>query len=53
MKKYDNFCAALSNLKEIYKYSELYDTVILTGLVGLYKVCFDQAWKMMKEILEA
>lgn len=53
MKKYENFCAALSNLKEIYKYSEPYDTVILTGLVGLYEVCFEQAWKMMKEILEA
>ena len=53
MKKYENFCAALSNLKEIYKYSESYDTVILTGLVGLYEVCFEQAWKMMKEILEA
>ena len=53
MKKYDNFFVALSNLKEIYKYSEPYDTVILTGLVGLYEVCFEQAWKMMKEILEA
>ena len=53
MKKYDNFCAALSNLKEIYKYSAPYDAVILTGLVGLYEVCFEQAWKMMKEILEA
>lgn len=53
MKKYENFCAALSNLKEIYKYSAPYDTVILTGLVELYEVCFEQAWKMMKEILEA
>ena len=53
MKKYDNFCAALSNMKDIYDYNEPYDNVILTGLVGLYEICFEQAWKMMKEILES
>lgn len=26
--------------------------VVLAGLVGLYEICFEQAWKMMKEILE-
>lgn len=52
MKKYENFCLALSNMKEIYKYEEPYDTVILTGLVGLYEICFEQSWKVMKEILE-
>ena len=51
MKKYENFCSALDNLKEIYKYNEPYDTVVLTGLVGLYEICFEQSWKMMKEIL--
>lgn len=52
MKKYDNFCSALSNMKQIYKYTEPHDdTVILTGLVGLYEICFEQSWKMMKEIL--
>lgn len=51
MKKYENFCAAFENLKEIYNYDEPYDTVVLTGLVGLYEICFDQSWKMMKEIL--
>ena len=25
-----------------------YDTVILTGLVGLYEVCFEQAWEAHK-----
>ncbi len=35
MKKYDNFCNALANLNDIYKYEEPYDNVILTGLVGL------------------
>ena len=52
MKKYENFCAALSNMKEIYNYKEPYDNVILTGLVGLYELCFEQYWKMMKELLE-
>ncbi len=52
MKKYENFCAALSNMKEIYHYTEPYDNVVLTGLVGLYEICFEQSWKMMKEILE-
>lgn len=51
MKKVENFCAALTNLKDIYKYEEPYDNVVLTGLVGLYEICFEQSWKMMKEIL--
>ena len=51
MRKYDNFCSSLENLKEIYHYQEPFDTVILTGLVGLYELCFEQAWKMMKELL--
>lgn len=51
MKKYENFCSSLANMKEIYNYNEPYDNVILTGLVGLYEICFEQAWKMMKEIL--
>lgn len=52
MKKYENFCAYLKNMKEIYDYDEPYNTVVLTGLVGLYEICFEQSWKMMKEILE-
>ena len=52
MKKYENFCASLKNMKEIYTYEEPYNTVELTGLVGLYEICFEQSWKMMKEILE-
>ncbi len=51
MKKYDNFCNALNNLKDIYGYEEPYDNVILTGLVGLYEICFEQSWKMIKERL--
>ncbi|MCI8550285.1 MAG: nucleotidyltransferase [Lachnospiraceae bacterium] len=51
-KKYDNFCAALKNLHAVFDYSEPYDNVVLTGLTALYEICFEQAWKTMKEILE-
>ena len=52
MKKFDNFKSSLKNLEDIYNYDEPYGNVELTGLVGLYEVCFEQAWKAMKEILE-
>lgn len=41
MKKYENFCASLSNMKEMYNYHEPYDNVVLTGIVGLYEICFE------------
>lgn len=52
MKKYENFCLALNNLEDVYRYQEPYDIVILTGLVALYKICFEQSWKAIKEILQ-
>jgi len=52
MKKYDNFCASLQNMEDVYKYEEPYENVVLTGLVALYEICFEQAWKAMKELLE-
>ncbi|MCD8157559.1 MAG: nucleotidyltransferase substrate binding protein [Clostridiales bacterium] len=52
MKKYDSFCAALDNLKDIYRYEEPYGNVETTGLIGLFGICFEQAWKMMKEVLK-
>ena len=51
MKKFENFCAAFENLKEIYDYEEPYSNIVLTGMVGLYEICFEQSWKTMKEIL--
>lgn len=53
MKKFENFCNALHNLKDIYEYEEPYGNVVLTGMVGLFEVCFEQAWKAMKEVLES
>lgn len=52
MKKFDNFSKALKNLKDINDYQEPYGNVELTGMVGLYEVCFEQSWKVMKECLE-
>lgn len=52
MKKVDNFAKALANLKEIYNYQEPYDTVTQTGMVSLFEIAFEQAWKAMKECLE-
>ena len=52
MKKVDNFFAALNNLEEIQYYHEPYSIVELTGMVALYEICFEQAWKAMKELLE-
>lgn len=37
---------------DIQYYEKPYDNVMMTGLVGLYEICFEQARKMMKEILE-
>ena len=49
MKKYENFCSALSNMQEIYKYDPPYDTVILTGLeegaTGSPKIILKTAYK--------
>lgn len=47
MRKYENFCNAFDNLKDIYDYEEPYGNVELTGLVGLFEVCFEQAWLPM------
>lgn len=51
MKKYENFCKALQNLKDIYNYESPYDNVVIVGLTGLYEITFEQAWKAIKEIL--
>lgn len=52
MKKYENFCRAYQNLAEAIVKEPPYDTVTLTGLVGLFEITFEQSWKMMKEVLE-
>ena len=53
MQKFDNFCKALNNLEQINACTEPYGTVELSGMVALYEICFEQAWKTMKEVLES
>lgn len=51
MKKYDNFCKSLENLKTISEVSEPCNLVEKTGVVGLLKICFSESWRLMKNIL--
>ncbi|MCM1106875.1 MAG: HI0074 family nucleotidyltransferase substrate-binding subunit [Blautia sp.] len=51
MKKFENFCKALHNLQIIREAEEPYDILTMTGGVALFDICFEQAWKAMKEIL--
>ena len=51
MREFENFQSALHNLQDIHNYNEPYDNVVLTGLVALYEICFEQSWKAMKEKL--
>jgi nucleotidyltransferase substrate binding protein (TIGR01987 family) len=52
MKKYENFCKALANLEEGIKLKEPYTIVEQTGIVGLFEICFEQSWKVIKAVLE-
>ena len=52
MKKFENFCRALNNLKEIEGKLPPYDAITTAGMVALFEICFEQAVKAMKEILE-
>ena len=53
MSKYENFIRALENLGEIYDYDEPRGNVELSGMVALYEICFEKAWKTMKELLHS
>lgn len=52
MKKYANYCRALANLHEGAQLEAPYTVVEQAGIVGLFELCFEQAWKLMKEVLE-
>ena len=52
MRRFDDFCRALKNLQEIRGKLPPYDTITQTGMVSLFEICFEQAWKAMKEALE-
>ena len=52
MKDLENFNIALANLHEGLKLDEPYSIVEKTGIVGLFEICFEQSWKLMKAVLE-
>lgn len=52
MKKFENFCKTLDNLQLVRNLNEPYDMLTLTGSAALFEICFEQAWKAMKEILQ-
>ena len=52
MKKYEYFCKALNNLSENATIEPPYSALEITGFVGLFEICFEQSWKLMKELLE-
>lgn len=51
MKKYENFCKALENLQDVFIYEPPYNSLVVVGSIKLYEICFELAWKAMKEIL--
>ncbi|WP_317424668.1 HI0074 family nucleotidyltransferase substrate-binding subunit [uncultured Acidaminococcus sp.] len=42
----------MDNLKKTRDEQPPYNTIIQTGMVALFEICFEQAWKAMKELLE-
>lgn len=53
MNQYEFFYTCLANMREIFDYTPPYNQVVLAGIVGVFRLCFDQAWKMMQAILTA
>lgn len=51
MRKFENFSRTLENL-EIAAQKENYSLLEETGLIAMFEICFEQSWKVLKEILE-
>ena len=51
MKKYEYFCKALNNLSENAAIEPPYSVLELTGIVGLFEICFELSWKALREVL--
>ena len=46
-KKVNNFRKALNNLRQVRGKQPPYDPITEAGMVSLFEICFEQAWKMM------
>ncbi|MGN1403391.1 MAG: HI0074 family nucleotidyltransferase substrate-binding subunit [Ruminococcus sp.] len=51
MKEFNIFCKTLENLKMCKAYEEPYDLVIRAGIVQLFRICLEQACRVMKACL--
>lgn len=52
MKKYENFCKTLKNLQLVRTIEEPFDEFQQSGSAKMFELCFEQSWKLMKELLE-
>lgn len=52
VRKFEYFSKALDKLSKSATIQPPYSDLELTGLIGLFSICFEQSWKMMKELLE-
>lgn len=52
MRRFDDFSKALANLQQIRGKEPPFDAITQAGMVSLFEICFEQAWKAMKEALE-
>ena len=52
MKKFENFCRALDNLEIGANLPDPLNIAEETGIIALFEICFEQTWKVLKEILE-
>ena len=52
MRKYESYVRALDNLAEGMRIEPPYTVVEQTGIVGLFEICYELSWKLMKEMLE-
>lgn len=50
--RFEDFKRAHANLAKYRNTPTEFDILTLTGFVALYEICFEQAWKAMKEALE-
>ena len=51
VRKYEHFCKALNNLAEGAKKAPPYSVLEITGIVGLFEICFELSWKALREVL--
>lgn len=51
IKRYESFCKSFANLDNA-KYQDMSNQYILTGIIGVFNLTFDLAWKVMKDVLD-